>query len=238
MTISNESSLEVGEPPGGEEEDDAASMAISGEPGPEARGEKAQGTMVGGSRIGDNVSGQSSLAAKANEIYSSIDKTTKWPFSRSTQAASPVTYPSSYPPSDTILAVAAPVVSMAISGKPGLEVGELPSVGEEVDVASMAISGEPGLEVGEASSGCEEDAASMATSAASQAQRLASPLRHGHRFFHPVPPAAATPSRPRRAAVVALPLSAVRRLPKCPKPHRPRTTNKAAKSMHSASNKT
>jgi hypothetical protein len=73
----------VGEPPGGGEED-VASMAISGEPGPEARGEKAQGTMVGGSPIGDDVSGQSSPAAKAGEIYSSIDKITKFLSSRST----------------------------------------------------------------------------------------------------------------------------------------------------------
>jgi hypothetical protein len=43
----------------------------------------------------------------------------------------------------------------------------------------MDISGEAGPEVGE-------------------------PLRLGHRSLHPVPPAAATPSRPRRA-VVALP---------------------------------
>jgi hypothetical protein len=71
---------------------------------------------------------------------------------------------------------------MAIRGKPGLEVGELPGGGEEVDVATMAISGEPGLEVGEAPGGGEKDVVSIATSAASQAQRLASPLRPGHFF--------------------------------------------------------
>jgi hypothetical protein len=81
-----------------------------------------------------------------------------------------VTCPSSYPPSDTILAVAAPFVSMAISGKPGLEVGEpprrrrrsrrrlsgepSPELGEppgggEEAVVTMDISGEPGPEVGE-----------------------------------------------------------------------------------------
>ena len=102
--------------------------------------------MVGGSPFGDDVSGQSSPAAKADEIYSSIDKTTKWLSSRSTQAASPVACPSPYPPYDSILDVAAPFVSMAISGKPGLEVGEPPG-GEEEDAVTMEISGEPGPEV-------------------------------------------------------------------------------------------
>jgi hypothetical protein len=97
LDISDEPSPEASELPSGGEED-AVFMAISGEPGPEAQGEKDQGTMVGGLPIGDDVSGQSSPAAKANEIYSSIDKTTKWPFFRSTQASSPVTCPSSYPP--------------------------------------------------------------------------------------------------------------------------------------------
>ena len=130
MAISCEPGLEVGEPPA-EGEDDAASMATSGESGPEARGEKAQGTMEGGSPIGDDASGQSSPAAKVDEIYRSIDKTTKWLSSRSTQAASPVTCSSSYPPSDTILAVAASFVFVAISGLPGLEVGELPAAAKK-----------------------------------------------------------------------------------------------------------
>jgi hypothetical protein len=56
---------------------------------------RPRGAMVGGSPIGGDVSGQSSPAAKADEIYSSIDKTTKWLSSRSTVAASPVTCPSS-----------------------------------------------------------------------------------------------------------------------------------------------
>ena len=65
-----------------------------------------------------------------------------------------------------MLAVAAPFVSMAISGKPGLEVDELPGGGEEeVDVASIATSGDPGLEVGEPPGGGEEvDVAYMAIS--------------------------------------------------------------------------
>ena len=87
--------------------------------------------MVDGSPIGDDASGQLLPAAKAGEIYSSIDKTTTLLSSRSTQAASPVTCSSSYSPSDTILAVAAPFVFMAISGKLGLEVGELPAVAKK-----------------------------------------------------------------------------------------------------------
>jgi hypothetical protein len=51
--------------------------------------------MVDGSPIGDDASGQLLPAAKAGEIYSSIDKTTTLLSSRSTQAASPVTCPSS-----------------------------------------------------------------------------------------------------------------------------------------------
>jgi hypothetical protein len=74
--------------------------------------------MVNGSPIGNGVSGQSSPAAKADEIYSSSDKTTTWLSSRSTQAASPVTCPSSYPPSDKMLAIPAPFVFMAISARP------------------------------------------------------------------------------------------------------------------------
>jgi hypothetical protein len=65
MAISCEPGLELGEPLA-EGEDDAASMATSGESGPEARGEKAQGTMVGGSPIGDDASGQLSPAAKVD----------------------------------------------------------------------------------------------------------------------------------------------------------------------------
>jgi hypothetical protein len=49
--------------------------------------------MVGGSPIVDDASGQSSLATKAGEFYSSIYKVTKWLSSRSIQAASPVTCP-------------------------------------------------------------------------------------------------------------------------------------------------
>jgi hypothetical protein len=67
MAIGGKQGLEVGEPPGNGDED-VASMAISGESGPEAQGEKAQGTVVGGSPIGDDVSGQSSPVAKADEI--------------------------------------------------------------------------------------------------------------------------------------------------------------------------
>jgi hypothetical protein len=64
-----------------------------------------------------------------------------------------------------MLAVAAPFVSMAISGKPGPEVGEPFGGGEEVDVAYMVISGKPGLEVGEPPGGGEEvDVAYMAIS--------------------------------------------------------------------------
>jgi hypothetical protein len=62
LDISDESSPEASELPSGGEED-AVFMAISGEPGPEAQGKKAQGTMVGGLPIGDDVSGQSSPAA-------------------------------------------------------------------------------------------------------------------------------------------------------------------------------
>ena len=67
-----------------------------------------------------------------------------------------------------MLAVAVPFVSMAISGKPGLEVGEPPGGGEEVEVASMAISGEPGPEVGEPPGGGEEDVVSMTISGESE----------------------------------------------------------------------
>jgi hypothetical protein len=56
MAISCESGLEVGELPG-DGKKDAASMATSSEPGQVALSEKAQGTMVGGSPIGDDVSG-------------------------------------------------------------------------------------------------------------------------------------------------------------------------------------
>ena len=45
---------------------------------------------------------------------------------------------------------------MAISGEPGLEVGEPPGGGEE-DVAYMATSCKPGLEVGEPPGGGEEE---------------------------------------------------------------------------------
>ena len=107
----------MGEPPGGAE-DNVASMATSGEPAPETRGEKAQGTMVGESPIGVDVSGQSSPAAKADETYSSTHKITKLLSSCSTLAASPVTCPSSYPPSDKMLAIPAPFVFMAISARP------------------------------------------------------------------------------------------------------------------------
>jgi hypothetical protein len=74
MAISGKPGFEVDDPPVGSEEEEVASMAISGEPSPEALGEKAQGTMGSGSPIGDDVSGRSSPAAKADEIYSSMEK--------------------------------------------------------------------------------------------------------------------------------------------------------------------
>jgi hypothetical protein len=41
----------------GDSADVAAGLNVKFEPGPEARGEKAQGTMVGGSPIGDDAYG-------------------------------------------------------------------------------------------------------------------------------------------------------------------------------------
>jgi hypothetical protein len=123
MAISGEPGLEVGKPTGDGKED-ATSMATSDKPGPEALREKVLGAVVSGSPIGDEVSGQSSTAAKADGICCDSDKTTTELKSRSNQAAYPVACPFSYPPSDTMLAVAAPIASMAISGEPGLEVGE------------------------------------------------------------------------------------------------------------------
>jgi hypothetical protein len=83
-----------GEPPGCGEKC-AVYLAISSDPGPEAQREKAQGTMVSASPIGDDISERSSLTAEADGISSSSDRVTKGLSSHSDQAASPVTSPSS-----------------------------------------------------------------------------------------------------------------------------------------------
>ena len=84
---------------------------------------------------------------------------------------------------------------MAISSEPGPEVGEPPGDGEE-DVASITIISELSPEEGESPSGGEEGAVSMANSCESGPEVGEPPSD--------IPPAAATPSRP-RSAVVAIP---------------------------------
>jgi hypothetical protein len=68
---------------------EALKSPLSGYESSAALREKVQGAMVNGSPSGDNVFGQSSPAAKADEIYSSSNKITTGLSSRSTQAHSP-----------------------------------------------------------------------------------------------------------------------------------------------------
>jgi hypothetical protein len=159
--------------------------------------------MMGGSPIGDDVSVQSSPAAKADEIYSKIDKTTTWLSSSSTQASSPVTCPSSYPQSDTILALAASFVSFFTSCKRGLEVGEPPGGGKEEDFASMAISGELGSELGEPPGSDEEDVVTIDISGEPGSELGESPPTWPP-LFTSSSARSGGPFRPRRA-VVTLP---------------------------------
>jgi hypothetical protein len=79
---------------------------------------------VNGSLSGDDVFGQSSPAAKADEIYSDSDKITKELSSRSTQAVFLATCPSSFPLSGVVPAAAAPTLFV------GPENGEPPGGGE------------------------------------------------------------------------------------------------------------
>jgi hypothetical protein len=57
---------------------------------------------VNGSSSGDDAFGQSSPAAKVDEIYSTFDKTTTMPSSRSTQAAFSANCPFLFLPSDAV----------------------------------------------------------------------------------------------------------------------------------------
>jgi hypothetical protein len=109
-------------------------------------------------------------------IYGENTVTKKW---LSFCSASPVTCPSSYPPSGTILAVAAPFVSITISGKPCHEVGELPGGKEEV-VITMDISGEPGPEAGEPPPTWPP----LITPSSTRSGSTFSPSAHGGDFLH------------------------------------------------------
>jgi hypothetical protein len=82
--------------------------------------------MVNGSPSGDGVFGKSSPAAKADEIYSTINKTTTILSSRSTQAAFSANCPSFFPSSGVV-----PAAADAASYLLGPEVGEPPGGGDE-----------------------------------------------------------------------------------------------------------